>query len=139
MSTSAIQLWDGEDRKIKTLKSGAVSETYLNRKEYGKVHGLKGAALRRAHDQYRMNRGVKANGGLAALMTSGQVVLEKLTTKANGNGFTAGFTFAREFGAADPRTVAATLSDDELMAIMEERKAKQQASAQKPAEQPQQS
>lgn len=124
MQTSLV-LFNGQaDHKVSTNKAGATVVTYLSKKEYGEKYSLKGAKLRRQHDQYRVERGVAANGNLATLMTSGQIVAEKMRGTGDG-GFSVKFTPARNFGAApaaDPKTVAASLSDAELLAIMEARK-----------------
>jgi hypothetical protein len=111
-----------ELNRMKVLASGAQSMTFLSKKEYGERFGLKGQQLRKAHEQYRMSRGIAANGNLAQLMTSGQVVAEKLTTRKDGSGFAVAFTYAKEFDTADPKVIAQQLTDEELLAILEQRK-----------------
>lgn len=108
--------------KVKTLSSGAQSCTYLSKKEYGERFDLKGASLRKAHEKYRLERGVSGNGNLAGMMTSGQIVAEKMTTKKDGSGFSVAFTYAKEFDNADPKAIAASLTDEELLSIVEARK-----------------
>lgn len=44
------------DLKVSVLKSGATAFTCMKQKEYGEIHGLKGAALRRAHFAYRVEQ-----------------------------------------------------------------------------------
>lgn len=126
MNTSNVVVFNGElAHKVTQNKAGLAVVTYLSKKEYGAKHGLKGAGLRRAHDQYRIDRGVAANGNLATLMTSGQIVAEKMRGTGDG-GFSVKFTPAKNFGAApaaDPVAEAGKLSDEQLMAILNSRKA----------------
>jgi len=130
MSAQALVMFNaGMDNKVSTNKSGATTTAYLSKKEYGEKHGVKGQALNRAHLQYRIDRGVNANGNLAAMMTSGQIVAEKQVSTSDG--FKVKFTFAKNLGCAptDPKVEAAKLSDADLLAILEARKA---APAQQP-------
>lgn len=116
--------------KSRTLTSGASTCTYLSKKEYGEKFQLKGAELRKKHEQYRLDRGVQANGNLATMLTTGQIVAEKMTTRKDGSGFSIGFTYANQFESADPKAVASQLSDDELLAIIEKRKIAKEAAGQ---------
>lgn len=124
-NSNAVVVFNGSiEHKVTTNRAGMAVVTYLSKKDYGTQYNLKGAALRRAHDQYRIDRGVAANGNLATLMTSGQIVAEKMRGTGDG-GFSVKFTPARNFGAApvsDPVAVAGKLSDEQLMAILNSRK-----------------
>lgn len=131
MSNSIVVFNGSIEHKVSTNKAGMAIVTYLSKKEYGEKFSLKGASLRRAHDQYRIDRGVAANGNLATLMTSGQIVAEKMRG-TGGGGFSVKFTPARNFGAApvsDPVAVAGKLSDEQLLAILNSRKAQAPAIA----------
>jgi len=129
---SAIALFNGNtSTSISTVSKGG-TVTFMTKKAYGAKYSLKGAALRRAHEQYRIERGVAGNGALATLMTSGQVLAERVKWNKSETGFTVGFTLASKLGAApvDAKAAAAQLSDDQLLAIIAAR------SASKPATQP---
>lgn len=53
---------------LASLKNGGVK--YLDRKSYGIKHGLKGAALNRAHYAYRMDEWLPAVRAVAAVVVS---------------------------------------------------------------------
>lgn len=58
--------------------------TYQDRKGYGLTHGLKGAALDKAHKEYRRALGVVMNGVVSTAFTSGQYVTQKIKPTASG-------------------------------------------------------
>lgn len=120
MSAQSLVLFtggNGLDTKVKTLASGAQSATYLSKKEYGAKHDLKGAKLNKAHEAYRVQRGMAGNVSLSAMLTAGQIVAEKVTTKKDGTGFSVGFTYAKEL-VDDPKIAAAECTTEELTAIL---------------------
>ena len=47
------------------------------RKAYGEAHSLKGSALKKAHEKYRLTRGTNANQNIASLLAGGKIVAEK--------------------------------------------------------------
>jgi len=118
---------------VKTNKAGATTVAFLSQKDYGIKHGLKGQALKRAHLQYRIDRGTNGNASLSGLIAKGQVVLEKVRNWASGKGFDAKFTYAKELGvvATDPMAEAKKLSKEQLLAIIAEQD--KAAAAGKPA------
>ena len=120
--------------KVTTSKAGAVTTTYMTKKEFGEKHGLKGAALKRAHDRYRNDRGVQLNSNLSALIAQGKVLLEKVTVNKDKSGFTGKFITPGELDIVNPVQEAQKLSDKELLAILESRKPKTEAP--KPEEKP---
>lgn len=115
----------------RTSKGGATTVAYMNKKAYGEEKHLKGAALSRAHLQYRIDFGMVGNKSISAMLTGGEIVAQKVTTTKDG--FKVAFTHAHVLGAApaaDPKQVAATVSTEELLAIIAARKP---APAQAPA------
>jgi len=112
----------------KTNKAGNVSIGYVSKKAYGEAKGLKGAALTRAHTQYRIELGMAGNVNISALLTKGEILAQKVT--ATRDGFKVAFARAEVLGAAPtpkPEEVAAQLSDAALLAIISSRKPLQAA------------
>lgn len=58
--------------------------TYVTKKEYGERHGLKGAALTRAHLEYRRTSGLAMNADLSSAMAKGAIVAQRVTPTATG-------------------------------------------------------
>lgn len=114
----------------KTSKGGAVTVGYVSKKEYGQTRGVKGAALARAHLQYRIDIGMAGNVNISTMLTRGEILAQKVTTTKEG--FKVSFTRAGVLGAAPqqkPEEIAGQLSDEALLAIMAARKAPAQAVA----------
>lgn len=106
----------------KTNKSGAVSVGYLSKKAYGEQKGLKGAALRRAHEAYRVEFGMAGNVNVSAMMTKGEIIAQKVTTTKDG--FKVAFVRAGVLGVQPqpkPEEAAAQLSTEQLLAIINAR------------------
>lgn len=106
-----------------TNKAGAVTVGYMNKKAYGAAKGIKGAALSRSHLQYRIDIGMAGNVNISAMLTKGEILLQKVTTTKEG--FRAAFTRAEVLGAAPqqkPEEVAGQLSVEQLLAIIEGKK-----------------
>lgn len=123
MSSTALTVFGQGDNKVSTSKAGAETIAYLSQKDYGVKYGIKGQALKRAHLQYRIDRGTnQGNVGISTLITKGQVVCEKVRQWASGKGFDAKFTYARELGvvATDPAAEARKLTKEQLLAIIAE-------------------
>src|SRR5678815_1941801 len=74
----------GAENKTKVNKAGQTLVSFLTKKDYGVAHELKGAALTRSHQQYRIDRGVALNMRLSAAIASGQIVAEKVATTNDG-------------------------------------------------------
>lgn len=134
MSATALTVFNGngDQSVVTTTKSGRVNTTYFDKKTYGLKHGLKGAALNRAHYQYRLDRGLVANTNTAAAIASGKIVIEKHSLRADGKGGTLGYMFidaikapsaGRAAKAVSPMEAANTLTTEQLMAILEARTA----------------
>ena len=88
----------------------------------GIAHSLKGSALKKAHEKYRLSRGTNANQNLASLLAGGKIVAEKSRVsfdKVTGEPvrMNVGFTFATEFETESVNTDVMT--DEELLALME--------------------
>jgi hypothetical protein len=107
--------------KRRELSSGAVSMTYLSLKEYGIRFGLKGQALKRAHERYRVDRGTSANANLAGLIAKGLVVLEKVTVAKDKSSFTGKFMASSAFDITDPRKEAEKVASTDLVSILKDR------------------
>ena len=108
----------------KTNKAGHFTVGYLSKKAYGEQFSLKGAALSRAHLQYRIDIGMAGNVNISAMLTKGEILAQKVTTTKEG--FKVAFTRAGVLGAAPqqkPEEVAGQLTTEQLMAIIEARKA----------------
>lgn len=109
---------------VRTSKSGAVSVGYMDRKSYGRALGVKGAALDKAHLQYRIDLGMAGNVNVSALLTSGQILAQKVTNMRSGI-MRVDFMRADKLGVTTqkPEEIAAKLSDEQLLAILAARKA----------------
>lgn len=109
--------------KEKTLASGRRTVSYVSKKDYGIEYGLKGAELRRAHERYRMNVGVRGNAGLTGLIATGQVLVQKITETKNG--FNAAFVRASVLDVdKTPKELAATMTDEQLAEFTKEAEAR---------------
>ena len=122
---SAIALFQSDKLSLssRTNKAGYTTTGYVSKKEYGIVNKLKGAALSRAHLQYRIDIGMVGNVNISALLTAGQILAQKTTATADG--FKVTFVNASALGAVPaekPEVVAAKLSDEALLAIINGRK-----------------
>lgn len=107
----------------KTNKAGYSTTGYLAKKAYGERFDLKGAALGRAHLQYRIDLGMAGNVNVSTMLTRGEILLQKVTTTKDG--FKASFVKAAALGAAPqqkPEEVAGQLTTEQLLAIIEARK-----------------
>jgi hypothetical protein len=123
MTTTAMTVFGQDDSKVSTNKAGAQTIAFLSQKDYGTKYGMKGQALKRAHLQYRIDRGTnQGNVGISTLITKGQVVCEKVRQWASGKGFDAKFTYAHELGvvATDPKAEARKLTKEQLLEIIAE-------------------
>lgn len=103
----------------KTNKSGNVTTGYVSKKAYGEAHNVKGAALARAHLQYRIDLGIVANGNLTAKIARGELLVQKHVETKDGCKVTlvrAGVLGASP--AVKPEEVAATLTVEQLMALV---------------------
>lgn len=57
----------------------------VSQKRLGEITGLKGAALKRAHFNYRIEAGKSLNAGLSAGMASGEIIAKSVVpTKGGG-------------------------------------------------------
>lgn len=57
----------------------------VSQKRLGEITGLKGAALKRAHFEYRVEAGKALNAGLSAGMASGEIIAKSvIPTKGGG-------------------------------------------------------
>ncbi len=118
----------GEMLPTATSKKGN-TVGYVSKKAYGVANNLKGAALSRAHLEYRIQLGMAGNVNISTMLTTGQILAQKVTT--TNDGFKVAFVHAAKLGvvAADPKAEASKLSDAELLAIVEARKPKAPAAA----------
>ena len=107
--------------KRRELSSGAVTMTYLSMKEYGQRLGLKGQALKRAHERYRVDRGTSANANLSSLIAKGLVVLEKVTVAKDKSSFTGKFMASSAFDITDARKEAEKVNSTDLVSILKDR------------------
>jgi hypothetical protein len=125
---NAVQVFNGGGNgglelptKEKQLKNGR-SVSYVSKKDYGIHTGLKGNELRRAHDRYRADLGVRGNTNIVSMVAQGQLLVQKLTETKTG--FNVNFIRATQLDLdKNPVEVAGTLTDEQLMAILESRKA----------------
>ena len=83
-----ITVFANGENKVTTNKSGSTTTTFISRKAYGEMHGLKGSALKKAHLQYRLDRGINAGTNVTAAIAARQIVIETMRVNANGNRFT---------------------------------------------------
>ena len=112
--------------KSKATKAGE-SHTYMSKKDYSVKFGLKGAELRRAHDQYRFDFGMSGNKALSAAIASGEIVVQKVADTKNG--FNASFVRKSVLELeADPVAVAGQLTIEQLQAVLAAKQAQPQAS-----------
>lgn len=58
--------------------------TIVSQKRLGELTGLKGAALKRAHFQYRLEAGKALNAGLSSGMASGDILAKSVVPTKNG-------------------------------------------------------
>lgn len=127
---NAMTVFNGNGSALATRETtrtnGLRAVTFQTKKEYGIVNRLKGQELRRAHDKYRASFGVQGNSGITGLIATGQILVQKVSETKNG--FNASFIRASVLDLeADPKQVAATLTDEELMAILKARSAAKEA------------
>lgn len=111
---------------VKTLASGGRSITVLSRKAYGEKTGYKGAELKRKHNEYLCQIGVKGNEGVSAMIARGEVLVHKISERMDRDGEKVGlnvvFKMANQVDtSADPRLAAQQCSDAELLAILKQR------------------
>ncbi len=126
---NAVALFNGSSLPVKEkeLKNGR-SVTFITKKAYGEQFGLKGQPLRRAHDKYRSELGLGVNMALGSALSSGQVLAQKVTETKTG--FNVNFIRANELDLeADPKQVAAQLTDEELLKIVASRKSAKELAA----------
>lgn len=113
---------NGEVSKVTTNKAGITTMRFIPKKEYGEQHGIKGAALGRAHTQYRIDRAVQGgNTNVAAMIARGEILIETYKLNKAQDGGSLGFTLSSKLGAAPqrkPEEVAADLSIEALQAIL---------------------
>ncbi len=138
MSASSLTLFTAKDGKTsleitsKLLTSGNTTAGYLSLKQYSVAHKVKGAAARRAHTAYRIELGFAANANISAKIANGDILAQSVSTTKDG-GFKVKFVPASMLGVVKqptPMEAAATLSETELLALLEAKQPK------KPAQQP---
>lgn len=105
-----LAVFNGETHQsvVKTSASGSTLCTYLSRKDYGQVNSLKGAALKRAHEQYRLDRGIQANQNVASMLAGGSIVIEKCRMNKSGSAGSFNFTMADQFESQGEKQAVAT-------------------------------
>lgn len=107
----------------RTSKSGRTVGA-MGRKDYGLAHNVKGAALKREHADYLFALGKRGNVNVGAKMTGGEWLVKAVKSNNEGTKHVVTFVTAGSIGAdtRKPAEIAATLTDAELMAIVEGRK-----------------
>ena len=94
----------------KTSTTGAVRETFVSKKAFGITSGLKGKALARAHDEYKVRFGVAGNANVSVNIATGQWIAQSVTHAKDGLSHSVKFVNASELEAAQP-------TDAELIAM----------------------
>jgi hypothetical protein len=105
-----LQVFNGETHQsvVKTSASGSTLCTYMSRKDYGVANNLKGAALKRQHEQYRLDRGIQANSNVASMLAGGKIVIEKCRMNKTGSAGSFNFTMAEQFESATEKQAVAS-------------------------------
>lgn len=93
----------------KDVKHGA-TVAVLSRKAYGERHSLKGAELRRKHNEYLRSTGQRFNVGISAALTKGTHLVQKITPQADGC-FTARFVPANKLAEKESDKKAAAIEN----------------------------
>jgi len=118
-------LWNGKsDVAVSTNNAGTVTTTFLSKKEYGLKFNVKGAALNRAHLNYRIEFGLALNGGIAGALAKGEIVGQKVKY-TKGGAWDVRFVPAVQLGVAperDPMEVAKSLTEEQLLALLASKK-----------------
>ena len=124
MSAKSLTVFNGTDGQslvaAKVSKSGT-TYTYISKKDYGIKFKLKGAELRNAHEKYRAEFGLAGNGSLAQSIAKGELIMQK--AKDTKTGMIA--TFVRRAVLPVPMSpveAAKTLTDEQLLAMLADRK-----------------
>lgn len=73
----------------------------VSKKTLGRTTGLKGAALNRAHFEYRVEAGKALNAGLASKMAGGELLAQKIIPTKHG--FTVGFATVATMKSPSPK------------------------------------
>jgi len=116
-----LTVFTGDLNKISTSTTGATSCTYLSRKAYGEKFVLKGADLKRKHEDYRLQRGTMANQNVASMLAGGQIVIEKCRLNKTGTAGSFNFTMANQFEAGSQKeqiAAAIKINNDKLKQAM---------------------
>lgn len=107
---------------VRDTKSGGHTALLLSKKEFGAAHNLKGAALNKAHFEYKraaMEQNAQVVG--AALMT-GKIGLTRIGVNAKGNGGSLSFKTMDSLKAPKEKTPNLEKVDtSDLIAILEAR------------------
>ena len=122
MSASALTVFGSNSVSTKVSAKGYQTVGFVPKKEYGTTHGLKGKELTRAHDKYRYELGKASIPGVIQMLTNGDYLPQSVRQTKNGISINAVRPGVLDIEVA-PRDVAAKLTDEELLAIIAERKA----------------
>ena len=98
----------------KTNKAGNTSVGLMSQKDYGAEHNLKGQALKKAHAEYRREKGVSINQNISAALAGGTILAQKVTTTKTG--FNVTFVRPESLGLASAAEVnkAVKVATDEI-------------------------
>lgn len=112
---SLVQFGSSSDVVTKQSKTGGTTVRLLTAKEFKTARGLKGNEASREYNAYLREQGRANTAGLAAAMSTGQLLVKRLT--GTKNGCTVGFVFAD--GLKDPKAKSESkqLSAGEIIAL----------------------
>lgn len=97
--------------------------TIVSQKRLGELTGLKGAALKRAHFQYRLDAGKALNAGLSSGMASGDILAKSVVPTKNG-GLRAVFDRVANLNAPAEKSSKVTALEAEVARLKAELAAK---------------
>lgn len=119
---SSLITFDASANAVTTTKKSGTTVRLMTAKEYKHAKGLKGQAGRRAYNAYLLEQGKANTAGLAAALTSGELLIKSWRNGKNAG--TIGYVKRSSIvpAAEEAKTFASTLSDKELLAIIEARK-----------------
>lgn len=120
---SAISIVESVENRLvaRESKSGATSWKPMKRTEFALTEngaGLKGQALKRAHNIYLQNCAVQMNSAVTSEIAAGRVIVTGVTQNAKGTGGTMKFETADHFARHEVKQVSKRLTETDALELL---------------------
>lgn len=108
VDTSKMNVTQSKAFKESDGKKGIIRAAFITKKAFGEANNLKGAALAKAHDAYRLSRSQSMGGELCKAIAGGKIFPTAISRNAKGTGGTISYVHdlhaTREIDASNAET-----------------------------------